>query len=273
MAAAAAHLEWVCGNPAAANCGAIHRFETGDSMNKTRSAAAMAVVVAGAVMASTGAHAQSKPIQGWQPGQHEQPDPAKRVPQVAQPAVAGESVPQPAMQPQSYTAQPQPAPMRHEEDRGGFFLGVQGGKGWVYEDVDQSALAVNAGYRWQAGAVSLIGIEVASVRLDSTTDDGWRYGKVEYRSIGANARFNFGRNSPVYALVHGGYWAADDSDAGMDVDGGYFGLGLGVDVTRHFNLSLVYTNYVYFNDWEGDGLQYDDITRADTLMLGAEVRF
>jgi hypothetical protein len=35
---------------------------------------------------------------------------------------------------------------------------VQGGKGWVYEDVDQTALMVNAGYRWQAGVVTLVGI-------------------------------------------------------------------------------------------------------------------
>lgn len=60
----------------------------------------------------------------------------------------------------------------------------------------------------------------------------------------------------------------------MDVDGGYFGLGLGVDVNRHFNLSLVYTNHLYFDDyyWEGGDLYYD-ISSADTLMLGAEVRF
>lgn len=60
----------------------------------------------------------------------------------------------------------------------------------------------------------------------------------------------------------------------MDVDGAYLGLGLGVDISRNFNLSLVYTNYVYFEDyyWEGDEFYYD-INRADTLMLGAEVRF
>jgi len=245
----------------------------------------MAVVIAGAVVASTGAHAQSKPIQGWQPGQHAQQDPAKRVPVAPQQAASDQAAtddvaPQSGVQPQPTVVQPQPyptqqpAPARREEARGGFFLGVQGGKGWVYEDVDQSALAVNAGYRWQAGSVSLIGIEVASGRLDSTSDDRQRYGKVEFNSIGANARFNFGRTSPVYALVRGGYWQADDNDSGMDIDGGYFGLGLGVDVTRNFNLSLVYTNYVYFNDyyWD-DGDFYYDANRADTLMLGAEVRF
>jgi hypothetical protein len=248
-------------------------------MNKTIPGAAMAVVIAGALLASASAHAQSKPIQGWQPRQHEEPDPAKRVPQALQQAPASQQA-QPAPRPPSVVVreQPyvaaQPEPAHREEDRGGFFVGVQGGKGWVYEDVDQSALAVNAGYRWQAGSVSLIGIEVASGRLDSTGEGTRFYGKVEYDSIGANARFNFGRNSPVYGLVRAGYWTADDNRSGMDVDGGYFGVGLGVDVNRHFNLSLVYTNYVYFEDyyWEGNDFHYD-INRADTLMLGAEVRF
>lgn len=237
-------------------------------MKKTRPAAAMAAVLAGAVLASAGAQAQTKQVQAWQPTQQE-PDPARRVPQAPE---QGQQQ-APASQEQSY---PQPhaaeASEGYEEGRGGFFLGVQAGKGWVYEDVDQSARAIDAGYRWQAGAVSLIGVEVARGRLDDTTDDGLPYGKVDYTSIGANARFNFGSTSPVYGLVRAGYWSADD-DADNDADGGYFGLGLGVDINRNFNLSLVYTNYVYFNDVEGDGIQYDDVNRADTLMLGAEVRF
>ena len=246
-------------------------------MKMTRPAAAMAVVIAGAVLASAAAHAQSKPVESWQPAQHEEPDPAKRVPQAAQ-QVPVTHQQQPVQSPSAVPLQPygaeRSAPTRHEEGRGGFFLGVQGGKGWVYEDVDQSALSVNAGYRWQAGAVSLIGIELASGRLDRTEEDGVGYGKVEYASIGANARFNFGRNSPVYGLVRAGYWAAEDDEYGMDVDGGYFGVGLGVDVTRNFNLSLVYTNHVYFNEyyWDGGDFHYD-INRADTLMFGAEVRF
>lgn len=246
-------------------------------MKMTRPAAAMAVVIAGAVLASATAHAQSKPIESWRPAQHEEPDPAKRVPQAPQQVPAAGQV-QPVESNSAAPLQPysveQSAPQRHEEGRGGFFIGVQGGKGWVYEGVDQSALAVNAGYRWQAGAVSLIGVEVASGRLDSTEDGGVGYGKVEYASIGVNARFNFGRTSPVYGLVRAGYWAAEDDEFGMDVDGGYFGAGLGVDVTRNFNLSLVYTNHVYFNEyyWD-DGDFYYDANRADTLMFGAEVRF
>lgn len=242
-------------------------------MKNTRPVACTAAVIALAAMTSV-AHAQTKPVQAWQPPQHEEPDPAKRVP--GAPQATGEGSTQPYAQPQAAAVQPRhdagDAAARREESRAGFFVGVQGGKGWVYDDVDQSALALNAGYRWQAGPVSLIGIEVANGRLDSTADDTWYYEKVRYGSVGVNARFNFGRTSPLYGLVRAGYWSAD-SDAGMDVDGGYFGLGLGADINRHFNLSLVYTNYVYFNDWEGDGIQYDDVTRADTLMFGAEVRF
>lgn len=187
-------------------------------MKQTRLAAAMAVVIMGAAVASA-AHAQTMQ---WRPGQHRQePDPAKRLPEASQQAPAQpQAVLQPApdevqpsytdapppaeTQPQSYAVE-QPVSFDHEADRGGFFLGVQGGKGQVYEDVEQTALSVNAGYRWQAGPVSLIGVEVAGGRLDSTTEDDWRYGKVEYASIGANARFNFGRGNPLYGLVRAGY--------------------------------------------------------------------
>lgn len=262
-------------------------------MKKTRAAAAMAVVFVGAVVASAGAHAQAMQ---WRPGQHREPDPGKRVPGAQQASPAPQA--QAAVQPSPTEVQPPPAEVRAPsaevqaptadaqaqpyaveqpsatEDRGGFFLGVQGGQGRVYEDIEQSAFAVNAGYRWQAGAVTLVGVEVAAGRLDSTEDDGWRYGKIDYASLGANARFNFGRDNPLYGLVRAGYWTADDSDSDMNVDGGYFGLGLGVDISRHFNLSLIYTNHVYFNDyyWEGDDFYYE-INRADTLMFGAEVRF
>ncbi|MEN1956631.1 outer membrane protein [Luteimonas changyuni] len=252
-------------------------------MSKTLSKAALAAVIASAVLASTAVHAQSKPLQNAPP-QPRELDPAKRVPppaahQHAPQASGQQSVQaQPAAQVQPYaTPQPYapaaPAGASYEDGRGGFFIGVQGGKGWVYDDVGQSALAVNAGYRWQAGAVTLVGIEVAGGKLDSTTDDGWPYAKVDYASIGANARFNFGHTSPVYALVRAGYFTADEADYG-DMDGGYLGLGLGVDFNRHFNMSLVYTNYVYFDSYGWyDGDFYYDANRADTLMLGAEVRF
>lgn len=247
-------------------------------MKNTTLVAAIAAVIAGA-LASADANAQTTPLEVWQPPQRVEMDPAKRVP-TTQPAPTTEAASQPMAQPQSAGAYPQPEsaaapePVRYEEDRGGFFLGVQGGKGWVVEDVDQSALAVNAGYRWQAGAVTLVGIEVAAGRLEDAEHDGWRYSEIDYQSVGVNARFNFGRTNPVYGLVRAGYWAADDNESGDSVDGGYFGVGLGVDFNRHFNMSVVYTNHVYFNDyyWSEGEFTYD-ANRADTLMLGAEVRF
>lgn len=205
-------------------------------------------------------------------------DPSKRVPATPQPESTTASAPHATVLPpaseeaQTYTAaEPVPVYYEADHDRGGFFLRVQGGKGWVYDSVDQSALMVNAGYRWQAGAVTLVGIEAAAGRLDGTTQDGWRYPALDYASIGATARFNFGQDNPVYGLVRGGYWSADTKGSDDTIDGGYFGVGLGVDFTRNFNMSLVYTNHVYFDNHY---TYYDyEVSRADTLMLGAEVRF
>ncbi|MGQ4659584.1 outer membrane beta-barrel protein [Lysobacter sp. F6437] len=239
-------------------------------MKKTSLMAAMAAVVGGAVLASATAHAQTTPTEAWQPPQGEM-DPAKRVPQASQPAADATLQSHTGSQP--YYAD-SAAPASHEQGRGGFFLGAQAGKGWVYDDIDQSALMVNAGYRWQAGPVTLVGIEVAGGRVDDTVEDGWRYGKVEVFSVGANARFNFGSGNPVYGLVRSGYWVTGDNEIGDRLDGGYVGAGLGVDFNRNFNMSLVYTTHVYFEnlEWTNDGVYYD-ASRADTLMLGAEVRF
>ena len=120
---------------------------------------------------------------------------------------------------------------RHgQRDRGGFFIGAQAGKGWVYEDVDQNALSLNAGYRWQAGPVSLLGLEVAAGRLADTSDDGWYAEEVKFRSIGFNGRFNFGARNPWYAVVRAGYFDADMRGDGWseNMDGGYAGFGIGV---------------------------------------------
>lgn len=260
-------------------------------MKQNKLAAASAVIIAAAIAAPATVQAQTRPIQPWTPPQARELDPAKRVPaQQPAPAASEDGTRAPAPQadpavqpaPQAYQApapygtqryEPERERVTYETGRGGFFVGVKGGKGWVFEDVDQSAREINIGYRWQAGPVALVGIEVARGRLDDTTEGGWPYDEVDFGSIGVNARFNFGRHSPVYGLVRAGYMAAEDS-YGMDVDGGYIGLGLGVDINRHFNLSLTYTNYVYFNElyWESGTLYYD-ADRADTLMLGAEVRF
>lgn len=251
-------------------------------MERVKSHGAIAAIVVGACVAS-GVQAQNKPVQPWQPQQGQQ-DPAKRVPETAAPQPTGDA----AAPPQAWQAAPaQESSYRtpaYEEGRGGAFVGVSAGKGWVYDGVSQSARQLSAGYRWQAGPVALLGVEAAAGKLSSTTrheyGTDWHYGAVDFASIGFTGRFNFGRYSPVYGLVRTGYWAADgDVDNGsydFDVDGGYVGVGLGADLGRHLSLSLVFTSYVYFNElyWDDreDELVYD-ANRADTLMFGAEYRF
>lgn len=262
-------------------------------MERNTRSGLVAAIVAAACLAGT-AQAQNKPLQAWRPPQGEA-DPAKRLPppaQAAQPADAAATAPAPA----GSTGQAAPAwqaegsepyyvqGSREEDSRGGAFVGVSAGKGWVYEGVSQSARQLSAGYRWQAGPVALLGVEAAAGKLSSTTRNeyglDWHYGAVDFASIGFTGRFNFGRYSPVYGMVRTGYWAADgDLDNGnydFDVDGGYLGLGLGADIGSHFSLSLVFTSYVYFNElyWDDseDELVYD-ANRADTLMFGAEYRF
>lgn len=191
------------------------------------------------------------------------PQPAAPVPAPAYAAPA--SAPPP---PYTYS---RPAP----EPKGGFFVGGQVGKGWIYEDVDQDVVAINGGYRWQAGDVSLIGIELASGRLARTEDDVWIYGKVSYGSVGANARFNFGEGNPWFAIARLGYWAADgDGDDDSDVDGGYASFGIGFDVNRHFNVNLMYTNHAYATTYYYGGYYEEtEINRADMVTFGVEGRF
>jgi hypothetical protein len=202
------------------------------------------------------------PVQGQQPAQ-------------PQPYAA----PQPsAMSPQSpaYVAPPaSPAPAR---DQGGFFVGVQGGRGWIYDDIEQRATAVSAGYRWQTGPWAQVGVEVSGGRLDETREDDYLIPKATFVAVGANARFNFG-DSRWFGVVRGGFFSADqDAPDGGDfsTDGGYAGLGVGVDINRHFNITLAYTAYVYADDYYYDDCDdYGDceFNRADTVMLGVEARF
>lgn len=183
----------------------------------------------------------------------------------------------PQAQPYAAPAAARTPPARGRDD-GGFFLGAHGGRGWIYEDIEQRAAAVSAGYRWQTGPWAQVGVEISGGRLDSTREDGYLIPEATYGAIGANARFNFG-NSRWFVVVRGGYFSADqDNPYGGDfsTDGGYAGLGIGVDINRHFNISLGYTAFVYADDY-----YYDDcddfgdcrFNRADTVMLGIEARF
>jgi hypothetical protein len=207
--------------------------------------------------------AAETPVQGQQPA-HPQTYAAPAAPQASA-----------TPQAQTYAVPASRAPVR---DQGGFFVGAQGGRGWIYDDIEQRAAAVSAGYRWQTGPWAQVGVEISGGRLDSTREDGYLVPEATYGAIGANARFNFG-DSRWFAIVRGGYFSADqDNPYGGDfsTDGGYAGVGIGVDINRHFNISLGYTAFVYADDYYYDDCEdFDDcqFNRADTVMLGIEARF
>lgn len=226
------------------------------------------------LLAALAAHAQAQSISpAWTSYRHGTQDAAPNTlpaaaPQAASPAgQAAASSPPPTYR----------APRAEERDLGGFFVGVQGGKGWVYEDVEQDAFGVTAGYRWQAGPMVLVGVELTGGALDKT-DDGWyRYAKVNYGGVGANVRVNFGR-SPWFAAARLGYFNADADSGGDDnFDGLYAGLGIGVDAGRHFSVSLMYTGFFYSSTYYYRYYSYSEsgteVNRADLVTLGIEARF
>lgn len=225
------------------------------------------------LVVSNSVHAQA--IEGWKAYR------AKQTAQQADPAAP--TTPESPTQPVQPTAQSgypaaaaaYSAPVRQAPaPRGAAFVGVQGGAGKVYREVDQRAVTANAGYRWQAGDYSQVGIEAGAGRLNDTTWRGIEVPEVKFNNIGANARFNFG-NSPWFGTGRLGYWRARTEDLWGEkftVDGAYASLGVGVDIGRHFNLQLVYTSYAYSNNYDYYDDEYD-VNRADTLTFGGEVRF
>ncbi len=201
------------------------------------------------------------------------------------PAAAPTAAQAPAQAPAQAGPVATPAPQQpayrqtraQDRDLGGFFVGVQGGKGWVYEDIEQDAFGGNAGYRWQAGPYVLVGFEVTGGVLDEKGDGWYRYSKVTYGGLGANARVNFGR-SPWFATARIGYFNADADSGGDDnFDGAYAGLGIGVDAGRHFSVSLMYTGFFYSSTYYYRYYDYSEygteVNRADLVTLGVEARF
>ena len=211
-----------------------------------------------------------------------QPAPTQPATPATQPTAVSPAPQAPAPAPTYAAPAPYVAPATAPEDEedGGFFVGVQAGQGWIYEDVEQDAVAVSAGYRWQAGPWTQVGVELSGGRLDETTDGGWPYPKATYKALGANARMNFGE-SPWFMMVRGGYFDAEQDIPGggdFSTDGGYAGLAVGVDLNRHFNITLGYTGFVYADEYYDsdcdDDYTYDcDFNRADTVTLGVEARF
>jgi len=166
--------------------------------------------------------------------------------------------------------------------RGAFFVAAQAGQAWIVDDVRQNTRAISAGYRWQAGPVVQVGIEGVYGRIDdkafSEAGRPYRTGEADYASLGANARFQFGR-SPLFAMTRVGYWRADtDTGFGSEiVDGAYAGVGLGVDFNRQLNLTLAYTYHAYassyvYRNWNS-AVYGTTINRADLVTLGLEARF
>lgn len=158
--------------------------------------------------------------------------------------------------------------------RGAFFVAAQAGQAWIVDDVRQDTRAISAGYRWQAGPAVQVGIEGVYGRIEGIAFNpgGGSYyiDDLDYASLGANARFQFG-SSPMFAMTRLGYWRAD-AGHGDIVDGGYAGVGLGVDFNRHVNLTLAYTLHAYATRY-GNGTYDFDVSRADLVTLGLEARF
>ncbi|MCC4621616.1 hypothetical protein LL965_16565 [Xanthomonas cassavae CFBP 4642] len=178
------------------------------------------------------------------------------------PAVASPPVP-------AYVAA---APREESRIDSGAFIGVQRGRAEVFDGYKQDMLGLSAGYRWRAGSVTLIGLEASIGRLDrgESTDDIF-IPSVKFGGLGGTARFNFG-DSPLFAMVRLGSWYADVAETSEEIYGGYAGVGVGVDLGKYASVSVMYTNYVYANDYYDYG---EDITinRAEVLNVGAEVRF
>jgi len=191
--------------------------------------------------------------------------------------------------------------------QGNFFVAGQTGQAEYgdseFDDNSANTRAFSGGYRWQAGAVTQVGVEIGAGKVDEVGEDYyWTDGYVTeigragmdatYRHVGANARFNFGRDSRWFAIARGGYvryernlsanYAAyyfgdmigsatlSENDSGS---GAYFGAGVGFDVSKNFNVNVMFNGYAYSNFESENVYEDEDISTASTTTLGVEVRF
>lgn len=192
---------------------------------------------------------------------------------------------------------------------GDFFIAGQFGQaryddsGFDEDTADTSAFSL--GYRWQAGPIVQVGIEVGGGKVDEISQDFFysdpffdehsRIGMdARYTHLGANARFNFGQGSRWFAIARGGYMGyeqnlsfsydssftmpdgtvltSSDSDSYSEDGGGaYFGGGLGFDITPNFNINVMINGYA-FSSYEGDDWD-EDVGTATTTTFGLEARF
>jgi hypothetical protein len=80
--------------------------------------------------------------------------------------------------------------------------------------------------------------------------------------VGVNGRTSFSK-SPVFMLVRVGYYTESGKIEGVNISGNmpYVGIGVGVDLNRHFNLQA--TGLRYFGS-DGDN---------NAVQVGLEYRF
>lgn len=196
-------------------------------------------------------------------------------------------------------------PAAHAEGR--FFVAGQVGQAEYddtgFDDSSASTRAFSGGYRWQAGPLVQVGVEAGFGQIDEIGGEFYYYAdgagyvetgrfgvEADYRHLGANARIAFGEGSRWFAVARGGYMAysmdatahfevrqngalvGSGKDSASDDGGGaYFGAGIGVDITRNFNVSVMYNGFAYsdFDNSEGQ----IEVGTASTTTLGGEVRF
>jgi hypothetical protein len=191
--------------------------------------------------------------------------------------------------------------------QGGFFVAGQAGQATYddsgYDEDSANTSALSVGYRWQAGSVAQIGVEVGGGKVDEIGQEynynpGGGYSETghvgmdsRYAHIGGNARISFGRDSRWFAIGRLGYMGYTQDQTGNyaafqngtqvdslhetyseDGGGAYFGAGLGMDITPNFNVNVMVNGYAY-SSIDEDGYLDEDVGTASTTTLGLEVRF
>jgi hypothetical protein len=176
----------------------------------------------------------------------------------------------------------------HAQDR--FFVGAQAGQARFNVDgVDDDKAAtqsIDLGYRWQAGPIVQVGVELGAGRIGAVGggyDYGYGYGsqrvRVETRfaTLGVNARFQLGRDSRWFALARLGamHYRQDNREDYRYHDsayhqsyrtrdnGAYASAGIGVDITPSFNVSVMVNGYAFADSPYVDG----------GVSAGLELRF
>ena len=106
------------------------------------------------VLAAVALHANAQSVSPtWD--EYRKKEQAEQAPVQGQPATQAQTPVAAPVPTQPYAA---PAASRApEREQPGFFIGVHGGRGWIYYDIEQDAVAVNGGYRLQAGPWAQVG--------------------------------------------------------------------------------------------------------------------